>query len=322
MKRYEHVQSRGRAIAVPAAVVEGRTVVATGRWLAIGKVKDEEWLEHGAIDNPARFVASLRSTCLPVDVFTFAEPLGETMRSQPYPFRMDNAAVIRTSDIARWWGSLPQETRKNVRRAAKRGVTVRTVLLDDALARGIKRIYDESPIRQERAFWHYGKDLAVVKRENASYLERGELIGAYLGDELIGFMKWIHVGDVARIMQVLTLNAQSGQRPMNALFARAVEMCHEKGMRYLVYGKFTYGNKTRDSMVEFKRRLGFESLAFRRYYVPLTLKGRVALKLGLDRGLTDLLPAWIIDPLLGVRARWLQRRRASGVDWAHATGES
>ena len=60
---------------------------------------------------------------------------------------------------------------------------------------------------------------------------------------------------------------------MNALIAKAAEVCEQKGISHLIYGQFIYGNKRRSSLVEFKRRNGFEQVNFPRYYIPLTLKG-------------------------------------------------
>jgi len=306
------IRSRGRTIDVPIAMVDGRPVIVVGRGLKIASVHDEEWRDD-AIDDPTKFLAHLGQSGLPADIFTFCEPLVGTTRVFPFAFEWSNAAVIRTTDVAAWWQALPQETRKNVRRAAKRGVVVTPSIFDDAFAEGIKRIYDESPIRQGRRFWHYGKDIAVVKHENMSYIERSGLIGAYCGPELIGFMKWVYVGAVARIMQVLTLNAHSDKRPMNALVAKAVEICNQKGTKYLVYGNLTYGNKMNDSMVEFKRRLGFEQANFRRYYAALTFKGDLALKLKLHRNLIHTLPGWMIRPLMALRHGYMRRCDRSSV---------
>ena len=164
------------------------------------------------------------------------------------------------------------------------------VQFDDELVAGIKRIYDETPIRQGRRFSHYQKDLEPVKRENSSYLERCDFLGAYFEGELIGFVKMVYVGQVARIMQILSMNAHFDKRPPNALLAKCVERCCEKGMKYFVYGKYVYGNKRNSPITEFKRRTGFEEMRFRRYYVPLTVWGGVALKLGLHHGLQGLLP--------------------------------
>jgi len=306
----EQIRVRGKIVEVPSAIVESRTVVVMGGGVKIAAVKDEQWLDS-KIQDAATFISLVQQSGLDADIFTFSEQLVGMPAPLPYSFEWDNAAVIQTDDFERWWEALPQETRKNVRRASKRGVTVARASLDDAFVRGIKRIYDESPIRQGRRFWHYGKGVATIRLENESYPDRSELIGAYFGDELIGFMKWVYVGDLARIMQVLTLATHSDKRPMNALFAKAVEICNAKGVKYLVYGKFTYGNKSYDSMVQFKRRLGFEQVQVRKYYVPLTLKGRIAMKLKLHRRLNEILPSWVIGPLMIMRSNWITRRHCA-----------
>jgi hypothetical protein len=304
---YDEIRVRGRATRVPKTEIHGRTIVASGRWLKVATVRDEELVEGEIVPHPDDFVAQLRSSGLGADIFTFPEALGAGGPAQPFPFEPDNAAIIRTNDFEAWWNGLPQESRKNARRAAKRGVVVRTAELDDQFATGIKRIYDESPVRQGKPFWHYGKDLNQVKMENGTYPARSEFIGAYHEVELIGFMKWIYVDDVAWIIQILALSSHYDKRPMNAMIAKAVEICHQKSIRYLVYSRFTYGNKADSSLAEFKRRLGFEQLDYRRYYVPLTLKGRLALKLGIHRGWIGVLPSWLLSPLLTVRARWFGR---------------
>jgi len=218
--------------------------------------------------------------------------------------------VIRTDDYKAWWEALPQETRKYTRQAAKKGIEIRSAVLDNDFAAGIKAIYDEAPVRQGRKFWHYGKDLDTVRRENSTYLDRCEILGAYYSGQLVGFMKFVYVGDAARIMQILCLNAHQDKRPMTALIAKAAEICHQKGLKYLIYGKFTYGRKTDSGIAEFKRRLGFRQKDFPRYYVPLSLRGRIALKLGAHRGWLALLPTKLINHLLNFRSWWLQKAAA------------
>jgi hypothetical protein len=189
-----------------------------------------------------------------------------------------------------------------VRKCQKRGVTVRPVEFNDDLVRGIKGIYDETPLRQGRRFWHYGKDLATVKQQNASYLERSQFVGAFIGDELIGFLKIVYTGSAARIMQILSKNEHYDKHPMNALLACAMELCAQRRMQYLIYGQYVYGNKRNSSVTEFKRRNGFQQLLLPRYYMPLTVKGKVALATGLFRGLGEVLPEPLIDFLLQARS--------------------
>ena len=191
---YEEIRVRGKDIAVPAAAIQGRTIVATGSSLKVAAAKDEELIEGGLVSNPVTFITDLKTSGLRADILTFPQAIVDSTPQFNYPYEMDNAAVASTSNFEEWWESLPQETRKNARRAAKKGVVIREVELDDDLVAGIKHIYDETPMRQGMRFWHYGKDLDRVRLENATYLERSKFIGAYFEGELIGFMKWVSVG--------------------------------------------------------------------------------------------------------------------------------
>ena len=130
------------------------------------------------------------------------------------------------------------DVKQNIKKAAKRGVVVRVAPFDDQFVRGIVDIYNESPIRQGRRFWHYGKDFATVKAETAHCLERSEFIGAYVGDEMIGFVKLLRVGVANDLVLIVSKQTHFDKRPTNALIAKAVEGCAERGVRYLTYAKF------------------------------------------------------------------------------------
>jgi hypothetical protein len=290
-----------------------RDVICLGRWLRIATIRDEEWLEGEAAPEPLQFLNALKASGLPADIFAFSDPIDGARILSGFPFEMDNAAVIRTDNYDKWWDELPQEARKNTRRAAKRGVEIRRVALDDAFIAGVKAIYDETPVRQGRLFWHYGKDVKTVRRENESYLDRCEFLGAYYQNELIGFIKYVFVGHDARIMQILCLNAHQDKRPIIALIVKAAERCHALGLKHLIYGKYTYDQKADSSITEFKKRLGFEQLEFRRYYAPLTIRGRLALSIGAHRGWKGVLPPVVVRYLLQARSWWLQRGLKSGV---------
>jgi hypothetical protein len=77
-------------------------------------------------------------------------------------------------------------------------------------------------------------------------------------------------------------------------------------LSHLIYGKFTYGNKTKSPLTEFKRRMGFDKAEFPRYFIPLNLKGEIVIRLRLHRGMLGLLPGRVINLLLWLRTR-LQR---------------
>jgi hypothetical protein len=273
----------------------------------LAAIHDEEWMEGEPVSEPAAFVRSLQDAP-PADIFNFARPLPSCEPCYPFHFDWDNVAVVSTCEFARWWDSLPQETRKNVRRSQRRGVIVNRAGFDDQLVRGIGNLYNETPIRQGRKFWHYGKSFKQVKAANATYLDRSEFIGAFFNGELIGFIKFVIVNNVARIMQILSMEAHTDKRPTNALLAKAVEICCGRGISHLVYGKYVYGKKGNSAITEFKRRNGFERLDFPRYYVPLTRRGSLAIRFGLYRGLSQFVPEAMIRLFLTTRAAIYRRR--------------
>jgi hypothetical protein len=239
------------------------------------------------------------------DIFTFTQNVGDEEPKFPYYHEWDNAAAVSSADYDQWWKGLSEHSRRNVRLASKRGVTVEQAKLDDKFVKGIKSLYDETPVRTGRLFWHYGKDLETIRKENSSFLDRSEFLGAFYGDQLIGFMKFVYVGDSAHVMQFLLSQSHLDKKAGNALIAKAMQICHRKGMSYLIYCKFTYGAKKADSLAEFKRRNGFVEVRFPQYFVPLTTRGRIAVALRLHRGVRGMLPAGAVRVLLNLRARLL-----------------
>ena len=72
---------------------------------------------------------------------------------------------------------------------------------------------------------------------------------------------------MAHIVLVVCKDEHRDKRPTNALIAKAVEVCVENDIGYLMYAQFTYYKKNTSSLAEFKRRNGFEEVRFPRYYV-------------------------------------------------------
>jgi hypothetical protein len=300
------IRIRGKNTTVPAVWVSGQEVICTGKYLRMARLFDDELAEGEPVADPAQFATELRASALSADVFTFPQKPGSGERHRAFYHENDNWAAIPIHGFEQWWEHLPQESRRNVRRAAKRGVVVKEVPFEEELVRGIKRIYDETPVRQGRHFWHYGKDLDAIRLENSTYLQRSWFLGAYFEGELIGFLKVIMADHVGTVIQVLSMEAHRDKRPTNALLSQAVRSCAERGVSLLVYGNYSYGKKGADSLTEFKRRNGFEKLTVPRYYVPLTLKGRIALKLGLHHGLSNIIPRPVAKFLLAARAAALR----------------
>jgi hypothetical protein len=305
------VRIKGLNRLVPSIVVDGQRVIVTGNWLKVARVQDEDWLEGQIVRNPKSYLDAIReATDLRADLFTFCQKIPDVEPRYSYPFIWDNSAVIRTSNFEEWWSNLPQVTRKNVRRATRRGVVVSSVTCTHTLLSGITDIYNEIPIRDGRPFPHYGKDLAAIRSELSTMADRSEFLAAYCGEELVGFMKLIHMGKLTSILHIVSKHAHYDKRPANALLAKAVEVCQVRGACYLIYGQYTYGKRTNSQLTEFKRRNGFERVVFPRYFVPLTSTGRLSLRMGVHEGVARILPAWFVDRALRIRAKYYERRLA------------
>ena len=278
--------------------------IAEGRWLKTMHIFDEVWIENHPIAKLPEIISHLSAGTFRADIFTCSQPLTLVEKQYEYATTMDNFAVAETKDYDAWAASMSQAARKNFRRAARRGVTVGIVKFDEELVEGIKRIYDETPFRQGRRFPHYQKSLDTVRAENATYLDRAIFVGAHYEGELIGFFKMVMIGHIARIMQIVSKDAHADKRPTNALLNEAVKICSERGAERLVYGHYIYDNKKNSPVTEFKRRNAFHQVEVPRYHVPLTLKGKLAIRLGLHHGWKSALPEWLTNRLLDARSKW------------------
>lgn len=272
---------------------------------------DEELVEGETVSDPPSFISRVKNTELKADIFTFAQKLPDIVPKHQYRLEWDNIAVIPITTFSDWWEKRAEyDVRKAVKRAKKLGVVIRLSEFNDAFVEGVCRIYNESPIRQGRSFVHYQKDFQAVKCETSTYLERSAFVGAYYNDELIGFIKMVYVGSIATTLHVIGQKKHFDKKPMNALIAKAIEVCELKGMSHMVYGSYTY-NDPNSSLTEFKRRNGFEKVLLPRYYVPLTLRGRIALRLNLHHPLPDLVPVPVLAQIRRLRSLWYRRRLQS-----------
>lgn len=302
------IRVRGRSTWVPSAHIDGRTVVVTGKWLRIAVVEDEDLLEGETVPNAVSFLLQLKRSHLHADLLTFAQRIPDTEKRYNFHTEWDNAAALAITTYNHWWKECTEYSiRKAVNKAMRSGVVARMAEFNDDFVAAICRMYAESPVRQGRAFWHYGKDFQTVKRELATYLDRSVFLGAYYENELIGSMKFTYVDSTAPIMQIFCSHRHFDKRPNNALIAKAVEICERDGKSPLIYGSFVY-NDLDTSLTEFKRRNGFRPVPLPRYYVPLTFKGSMALKCGLHRGLAGSLPPALLKRLRDARNAWYSRR--------------
>ena len=263
------------------------------------------------LEDPALAVNLLRKSGKRVDLFTFVQRISEPAPKYAYHMEKDNLAVLPVSSFDNWiTNQINFKVRNKVRKSAKSGVVVREVPLDEELIRGISRIYNESPLRQGTKFRHYRKDLETLRKMKATFLDRSVFIGAYFEDNLIGFVKLVtdETRTQAGLMHIFSMISQRDKAPTNALIAQAVKSCAERGIPNLWYANMSYGKKQNDSLAEFKRHNGFEKVEIPRYFVPLTMTGRVALRFGLHHGMADWVPEPVAAAYRRIRSSWYAKR--------------
>ena len=287
----------------------GCEVRVSGRLLRTARIDAEKFLFLEA--DPAKAVEAMRDSKTRIDIFTFMQRLPETKQKYPYPVEWDNFAAIPVTTFDNWWNKqIGFKARNKAKQAEKKGVVIRELPFDNSLTEGIWEIYNECPVRQGRQFRHYGKSREVVHREAATYLDRSIFVGAFFEGKLIGFIKMVieETGTQAGLMNIVALISQRDKAPANALVAHAVRICAERGVTFLTYSNFAYGKKQSDSLSDFKERNGFERIDVPRYWVPVTMLGHVALRLGLHRRLSERIPERLAVRLREFREAWYRRK--------------
>lgn len=295
------ISVRGKPVEVPYYPIENAPIIISGKYLRQAVIHDEEWLPENSLPAPLKLLEAIKQSGIKADVFSFTQRIPDVNPRFPYPMEWENSAIIAIKSYKDWWDALPQVARRNVRTAEKKGIEVRVVPFDDALVEGIVSLYNEAPVRLGKPFWHYGKDAETVKRENGTYVERSDFIGAFLEGKLIGFIKIVYIDQIGSMMQILAMLQHQDKRTTNALIAKAVEVCAAKGVPYLMYCQYVYDENDASLLTDFKRRNGFERVNFPKYYVPLTLKGRIAVALRMHRGIKGMLPQPVLRLALRLR---------------------
>jgi hypothetical protein len=297
---------KGKLTRLRSFVVDGKELIVTGKFTRTATLA-EEWYED--VDAPASIVKGIEQSNQPVDIFSFWQRLPDTTPRHSYHMEWDSIAALPIKSFDHWLKSQLSPTARNkVKKAAKAGVVVKPVDFSDDFVRGMTNIFNETPVRQNKPFWHYGKDTDRVRREFSRYLFREELYGAYCGDTLIGFIFLADAQKYGVLGQIISAVSHRDKAPNNALMAKAVEICGQKRIPYLVYAMWDTG-----TLGDFKRQNGFEKIDLPRYYVPLTLRGRIVLALRLHHGVAGIVPERLKPYLLRLRRKWYSRRvKANG----------
>lgn len=278
--------------------ISGQTFSITRGLITVVSLEDE-WYED--LIGPEAVIRALgEDNGFSPDLLTFWQRMPEIEPQYPFHLEWEEIAVLPITSYDHWWkDQIKSRVRNQIRKAEKEGLVVKEVPYDDDFVRGMTAIFNEAPVRQGRQFWHYGKEFSTVKSQFSRFLFRERMIGAYYQGEMIGFMMLGDAGKFALTGQIISSLKHRDKSPNNALIAKAVEVCVTQQLKYLIYLFWSD-----DSLAEFKRRCGFEKVAIPRYYVPLSWKGELALRCGLQRGWRAMLPKGVKNSLKFVRGKW------------------
>jgi hypothetical protein len=267
----------------------------------------EEWDEE--VINPEYLISNLKKLNIKADLFTFVQRLPASRPRYNYYMEWESVAAIPIVSFEHWIeNQIPKQSRNRIKKAMKLGVVIKEVDFGDKLVEGISEIYNEVPVKQGRKNKHYGMSLSRVKQANITYLERAKFIGAYYKDELIGYIKIVKTDNYARTMGILGKVCHRDKSPMNLLLAKAVEICAESKVPFLTYARYDYGKYGSDTLKDFKKNNGFENILIPRYYVPISLFGKIILLLRMHNGIKHLIPKKFVKRLQEIRKKWNSKK--------------
>lgn len=288
--------------------IGGQTFTLSSGPIATVSLEDE-WYDDLA--DPEMVIRELQQNSrIRPDLLTFWQRIPETQPKYDFYHEWEEIAVLPIISYQHWLKhQIKSRTRNLIRKAEKEGVVVRETVYDDDFVRGMTAIFNESPVRQGRSFWHYGKDFSTVKAQFSRFVHREYMIGAYYQDEMIGFVMMGDAGRFGLTGQIISSLHHRDKSTSNALIAKAVEVCEDHSLKSLVY--LFWGD---DTLAEFKRRCGFEPVRVPRFYVPLSWKGRLALRCGAHRGWKAMLPSGFKASMKRLRSKWNEQR----AEWSGA----
>jgi hypothetical protein len=296
----ETVRIRGVPVQLDAVRVEKQTFIISGTSVKTAGLRrdKEEWLED--VQNPEEVVRALKNGSAKIDLFRFWQRVPETEPKFKYYREWRQVAAIPVTDYKYWFTKkISPKARNKIRKTAKFGVIIQETELSDNLVREIMDIFNQSPVRRGKRFWHYGKGFETVKREMSLDLKESIFITAYHEKELIGFIKLLVADRYAMITLILDKMNHREKAPMNGLIAKAVEICAERKIPHIIYMMWRRGEHG-----QFQESNGFERIPIPEYFIPLTLKGAIALRLRLHKGLKGAIPERTMVWLLALRAKW------------------
>src|ERR1039457_816831 len=218
--------AKGQPAQLKCVEIAGQTYSITEGPVTVVRLEDE-WYED--VKDPDNVINTLKNSNLKADIFTFWQRLPDIEPKHKFKMEWVSIAALPVKGFDHWLNNqISPRLRSQIRKAKKEGVEVREAAYDDEFVHGMTDIFNELPVRQGRRFWHYGKDFETVKRQFSRYIYREEMIGAYLGGELIGFIMLGNAGNFGITGQIISKVKHRDKVTNNLLIGQAVEACERK----------------------------------------------------------------------------------------------
>jgi hypothetical protein len=293
----EVIYPKGAPIVTDGVRLNGQTFLVQGKLLKTATLK-HEWQED--VDDPAEASKQLKQAPLRIDLLRFWQRIPEQEAKYSFYREWCNVAAIPIKDYQHWWDKqIRFRARNKMRKAQKLGVVIQEIAFSDEFVRGVVEIYNQSPVRRGKPFRHYGKEFETVKAELSVDLDEAVFVAAYYEQELIGFIKFVVADRYAMVTLILDKIVHRDKSPTNGMIAKVVEICAARKIPYFTYTLWRRGDHGR-----FQESVGFEKFPVPEYYIPLTLRGKIALRLRLHRGLVGLIPEPLMVRLLALRTKY------------------
>lgn len=301
----DEIVVKGSVVKVDALDANGLRLVSSGHRLKIARLK-KDWDDD--VRNPEEVVQAIKGSGLKADIFAFQQRLPDSYPMHKYKMEWESVAALPLTTYDDWFKhQLHQNPRNKIKKAKKSGIEIKQCSFDEDLIEGIYRVSNETPTRQGKPYWYYGVDRDKIRKLWSTYLERAVFFGAFYKNELIGYIKLVHTDRYIRTMGFISMVKHRNKAPMNALLDRAIQYCTEQKTPYLVFARYNYGKVGSNTLQDFKKYNGFESVIVPKYYVPLTIKGRLALALNLHKGIIGILPTKVVRVLRYLRNKWYEK---------------
>ena len=157
---------KGSRRSIECVEIGGQTFSVKRGLLTVVTLEDE-WFNE--VRDPAAVIDALRRRSRAGAPICLLSVSGCRTSEPRFPYRREceSIAAVAIRDLRPLVGRIRSSARRAIRsaRAGKWASTCASAPYDDEFVRGMTAIFNETPIRQGRRFWHYGKDFETVKRQ-------------------------------------------------------------------------------------------------------------------------------------------------------------